>query len=42
MERDRFFSAAEAVEYGLVDRIVEERRLPRKATAGFAATDKSS
>ena len=36
MERDRFFSAAEAVEYGLVDRIVEERKLPRRM-AGFAA-----
>ena len=36
MERDRFFSAAEAVDYGLVDRIVEERKLPRRM-AGFAA-----
>ncbi len=34
-ERDRFFSADEAVEYGLVDRVVEERQLPRRATAGF-------
>ena len=38
MERDRYFSAAEALEYGLVDRIVEERRLPRRAAAGFAAS----
>jgi ATP-dependent Clp protease protease subunit len=36
MERDRFFSAAEAVEYGLADRVVEQRKLPRR-TAGFAA-----
>jgi ATP-dependent protease ClpP protease subunit len=36
MERDRFFSAAEAVEYGLVDRVVEERQIPRRV-AGFAA-----
>ena len=36
MERDRFFSADEAVEYGLVDRVVEERKLPRRM-AGFAA-----
>ena len=37
MERDRFFSAAEAVDYGLVDRVVEERKLPRRM-AGFAAS----
>ena len=36
MERDRFFSADEAVEYGLVDRVVENRKLPRRM-AGFAA-----
>jgi ATP-dependent Clp protease protease subunit len=36
-ERDRFFSADEALEYGLVDRVVEHRRLPQKAAAGFAA-----
>jgi ATP-dependent Clp protease protease subunit len=36
-ERDRFFSATEALEYGLVDRVVEHRRLPQKAVAGFAA-----
>jgi ATP-dependent Clp protease, protease subunit len=39
MERDRFFSAAEAVEYGLVDQVVEHRRLQPKALAGFAAPD---
>ena len=37
MERDRFFSAAEAVDYGLVDRVVSERQLPRRASAGFAS-----
>ncbi len=37
MERDRFFSAAEAVDYGLVDRVVTERQLPRRTSAGFAA-----
>jgi len=36
-ERDRFFSADEAVEYGLVDRVVEHRHLPRRVGAGFAA-----
>jgi ATP-dependent Clp protease protease subunit len=35
MERDRFFSADEAVEYGLIDRVIEEHELRRK-TAGFA------
>ena len=34
MERDRFFSAEEAVEYGLVDRVIEERNLQRRV-AGF-------
>jgi ATP-dependent Clp protease protease subunit len=34
MERDRFFSAEEAVEYGLVDRIVERHELV-KAPTGF-------
>jgi ATP-dependent Clp protease, protease subunit len=37
MERDRFFSAADAVDYGLVDRVVTERQLPRRTSAGFAA-----
>ncbi len=40
MERDRFFSAAEAVDYGLVDRVVEERKLPRRI-AGFAASGRN-
>ena len=40
MERDRFFGAAEAVDYGLVDRVVEERKLPRRI-AGFAASGRN-
>ena len=36
MERDRFFSAEQAVEYGLVDRIITEREL-RRRPSGFAA-----
>ena len=35
MERDRFFSAGQAVEYGLVDRIVTSRELHR-TRSGFA------
>jgi ATP-dependent Clp protease, protease subunit len=34
-ERDRFFSADEAVEYGLIDRVIEEHEL-RRQVAGFA------
>jgi ATP-dependent Clp protease protease subunit len=37
MERDRFFSGAEAVGYGLVDRVIEQRELPRSAR-GFTAS----
>jgi ATP-dependent Clp protease, protease subunit len=36
MERDRFFSAEQAVEYGLVDRIISARELNRRKS-GFAA-----
>jgi ATP-dependent Clp protease, protease subunit len=36
MERDRFFSAQQAVEYGLVDRIISARELSRRKS-GFAA-----
>jgi ATP-dependent Clp protease protease subunit len=36
MERDRFFSADQAVEYGLVDRIISARELSRRKS-GFAA-----
>jgi ATP-dependent Clp protease protease subunit len=35
MERDRFFSAEEAIEYGLVDRVIEAHELPERL-AGFA------
>ena len=34
MERDRFFTGAEAVAYGLVDRVIEQRDLPGRA-GGF-------
>jgi len=36
MERDRFFSAEQGVEYGLVDRIITTRELQRRKS-GFAA-----
>ena len=36
MERDRFFSAQQAVDYGLVDKIISERELNRRRS-GFAA-----
>jgi ATP-dependent Clp protease protease subunit len=35
MERDRFFSAEDALEYGLVDRIISEHEL-QKRPSGFA------
>ena len=35
MERDRFFTAEQAVEYGLADRIIERHELTRKPP-GFA------
>ena len=35
MDRDRFFSAEQAVDYGLVDRIINERAL-RRTPSGFA------
>jgi ATP-dependent Clp protease protease subunit len=36
MERDRFFAAAEAAEYGLIDAVIEHRDL-RRRSAGFKA-----
>jgi ATP-dependent Clp protease, protease subunit len=36
MERDRFFSAEEAADYGLIDRVIESREL-RRRIAGFTA-----
>jgi ATP-dependent Clp protease, protease subunit len=35
-ERDRFMSAADAVEYGLIDRVIEQRELTR-TPAGFGS-----
>ena len=35
-DRDRFFDPAEAVEYGLIDRVIERNELQRRAS-GFAA-----
>jgi ATP-dependent Clp protease, protease subunit len=35
MERDRFFSTEEAVDYGLIDRVIEAHEL-RRQVAGFA------
>jgi ATP-dependent Clp protease protease subunit len=40
MERDRFFSAREAVDYGLVDRIISSRELKRRHS-GFALPSSS-
>jgi ATP-dependent protease ClpP protease subunit len=36
MERDRFFKANEAAEYGLIDRVIEQRELELRKT-GFSA-----
>ena len=36
MERDRFFTAEEAVEYGLVDRVIDRHELERTPT-GFGS-----
>jgi ATP-dependent Clp protease protease subunit len=36
MDRDRFFSPEEAIEYGLIDRVVESQELRRRAS-GFSA-----
>jgi ATP-dependent Clp protease protease subunit len=37
MERDRFFSAEEASEYGLVDRVIDSHELARQQPTGFRA-----
>jgi ATP-dependent Clp protease protease subunit len=37
-ERDRFFDADQAVEYGLIDRVIEEHEL-RRTAAGFASAN---
>jgi ATP-dependent Clp protease, protease subunit len=36
MERDRFFKANEAADYGLIDRVIEQRELEQRKT-GFSA-----
>jgi ATP-dependent protease ClpP protease subunit len=36
MDRDRFFKANEAAEYGLIDRVIEQRELERRRT-GFGS-----
>src|ERR687891_2074682 len=38
MERDRFFDAEAAVEYGLVDKVIESRELHPRPMAGFGAS----
>ncbi len=38
MERDRFFTAEEAKDYGLIDRVIERHELSRLAT-GFRPSD---
>jgi ATP-dependent Clp protease protease subunit len=34
-ERDRFFTPGEAMDYGLIDRVIEDRDLPGRARLGF-------
>ena len=41
MERDRFYTAEEAVEYGLADRVIDSRELVRRPT-GFGERDTST
>jgi ATP-dependent protease ClpP protease subunit len=36
MERDRFFTTQQSVEYGLIDRVIDRHELARVAT-GFRA-----
>jgi ATP-dependent Clp protease protease subunit len=36
MERDRFFKASDAADYGLIDRVIEQRELELRRT-GFSA-----
>jgi len=39
MERDRFFDPAEAIEYGLIDRVIEQHQV-RRRPSGFASQAK--
>ena len=36
MDRDRYFTAEQAREYGLIDRVIESHELSPRAAAGFA------
>jgi len=38
MERDRFMTPQQAVEYGLIDRVIASHELSPRAAAGFSAT----
>ena len=35
MDRDRYFTAQQAQDYGLIDRVIESHELPARAAAGF-------
>ena len=35
MDRDRYFTAEQACEYGLIDRVIESHELSPRAAAGF-------
>ena len=37
MDRDRFMTPQQAVEYGLIDRVIDSHELPSRAAAGFGA-----
>ena len=37
MDRDRYFTADQAREYGLIDRVIESHELSPRAAAGFRA-----
>ena len=39
MDRDRYFTAAQAVEYGLIDRVIDQHQLSRTATGFRPAGD---
>ncbi|HEX2127864.1 MAG TPA: ATP-dependent Clp protease proteolytic subunit [Solirubrobacterales bacterium] len=37
LERDRFFTPEEALEYGLIDRVIDRHELQRRSPAGFGS-----
>jgi ATP-dependent Clp protease, protease subunit len=39
MDRDRFMTPQQAVEYGLIDRVIESHELSTRAAAGFGRTN---